>query len=526
MKVAVDVTPIRITGEIGGAFQVIEELIKGLAQSHNEDHFLLLTAEWNHDYFKRYESYGVELACVTSSKPSVHVNPVFKRVLRKVLRLLSINRGTLIKKRRLSLLKSKGVDALFCPMSAVNYKEAGIPVVSLIHDLQHEFYPQFFGEEELAHRRAFYQAISELADYLVCVSEYTRQTVVDKMNYPPDKAHVIHNSIQDRVKHSPDSNKEDILARFGVSDKLYGFYPANFWNHKNHRMLLTAFSMFKKKYPHLNLSLCLSGSLLGKEREFENIVKQMGLEKDVYHLGYVTDEEVSALMSGSEFLIFPSLFEGFGIPLAEAMALGTPVICSQTTSLPEVAGEAALYFDPRKPEEMVDAIYRVVTDPQCRSTMVAEGLQQVKKFNRDTMVKQYYDLLKKAATQRITKGNFIKGIYADNWTEKEVSIFIDSVTTPTKLIIEFLLPPVMKKANKVSMVINGEQQNHMIPLEKKMILERDLPVQQSVEVSLTFRFTFHPSDAGISDERELAVQIHKVHIVDSRSNRLIRSLHG
>jgi len=173
------------------------------------------------------------------------------------------------------------------------------------------------------------------------------------------------------------------------------FYPANFWPHKNHSMLLTAYGMFLAHNPHSPLDLVFTGALNGGEDAIKQAVSQMGLAKRVHFLGFVPQEELAAVWFGCEFLIFPSLYEGFGIPVLEAMSIGKPVLCSDRTSLPEVAGDAALYFDPRSPRALLECIEKITTDTSLRSALVEKGRSRAELFHPDDMTGKYLEIFKK-----------------------------------------------------------------------------------------------------------------------------------
>ncbi|BBI36177.1 glycosyltransferase family 4 protein [Cohnella abietis] len=526
MKVAIDLTPIRTTGEMGGAFQLVVELIKGLAQTRKDEQYLLLTADWNHDFFEQYEKYGLQRVCVTTKPIAASKKRLIKRVIRKVFKLLNININIgSFRRRRLPLLKSKGVDVLFCPMSAINYKEPGIPTVSLIYDMQHEYYPQFFAGEELEHRRTFYRGIKEMADYVTCISQFTRNTFIEKLNFPSDKAEVIYISIQDRLQ--PDhSTSAEIVNRLELKGKRFAYYPANYWNHKNHHMLLVAFSMFLRQYPELDLYLVLTGSLLDEKDKFYDDLRRMGVNEKVHHFGYVKENEVAVLMSEAEFLIFPSLFEGFGIPVAEAMSAGTPVLCSRNTSLPEVGGEAALYFDARRPDEMVEAMYLVLTDNHMREKLIQRGHEQVKQFSNENMVNQYRNLLTVAANNKSSKGTYISGVHQDNWAGKDVLISFGDIQDKSILYAEIVVPAFVPYRNgKLKVIVNGKRKSYKVIAGESLVIKEELSIGAS-EISFVFYSSFCPKDLGMPDERELAVQIMKIHLLNKQTQEVIKALHG
>ncbi|MDB5054931.1 MAG: hypothetical protein JWM44_2981 [Bacilli bacterium] len=531
MRVAIDVVPIRITGEIGGAFLLVVELIKGLARFSKEDKYFLLTAEWNHQYFEQFEQYGIERICVHSAikltKPIKY--DLISKIKRKLYKKIKGISKRILKKidySKYSILRANSIDVLFCPMSAINYSEPGIPTLSLIHDIQHEYYPQFFSNEEIAVRQTFYNGICNQADYVVCVSKFTQQTLVEKLNYPVEKSGVIYNSIQDRLNDINSVQKNEILEKFGLKEKRYIYYPANYWPHKNHRILLVAMSILIKKYPELDLYLCLTGSLLKQDAAFDEMLLQMNLKDRVHHLGYVTDQEVSGLMAGTSLLVFPSLFEGFGIPVAEAMSLGIPVICSNNTSLPEVGGDAVLYFDPRKPEEIAEMTYSVMTNVSLRNNLIKQGYEQIKKFDNEIMVKQYYETLQNVANIQTSKKYMVNGVYGDNWTKNEVEVSLSHELKERILYLEMILPSISPhKHCQANVLINGKKKKYSLKANQMLIIKENLP-REACDVSIIVQSTFSPKDIGIPDDRELGVKLLKLDICDKLSGEIIKTLHG
>jgi glycosyltransferase involved in cell wall biosynthesis len=159
----------------------------------------------------------------------------------------------------------------------------------------------------------------------------------------------------------------------------YLFFPGHTWHHKNHRAAVSALAILCRA--GADLTLVCTGGQREAQPALERLVAENGLEGRVLFLGYVPREAMPALYSGARCLVFPSLFEGFGLPVLEAMSCGCPVVCSNATSLPEVAGEAALLIDPNNPEAIAEAIRSVHENDGLRTSLAARGVKRAQLFS-------------------------------------------------------------------------------------------------------------------------------------------------
>jgi glycosyltransferase involved in cell wall biosynthesis len=158
-------------------------------------------------------------------------------------------------------------------------------------------------------------------------------------------------------------------------------YPANFWRHKNHEALLHAFRLYVDAHPRSDLKLVLTGAPGRRRDEIVQFCRADAvLAGRVEIAGYLAAPEFSALVYGCGAIIFPSLFEGFGMPLLEGMAAGKPLLAANVTSLPEVAGGAALYFDPHQPSQIAEAIARLEQEPDLRRTLSRKSAERLTTF--------------------------------------------------------------------------------------------------------------------------------------------------
>jgi glycosyltransferase involved in cell wall biosynthesis len=254
------------------------------------------------------------------------------------------------------------------------------PQVLTALDLQHVHHPQFFPEAELRERDRLYRVAARRAHHIICISEYTRQDMHIQYGIPLEKMSAIW-AIPSR--HSsrllPDGVCKDLLEGMGIAGPFV-FFPAHGWAHKNHARLIEAFDGILGEIPK-DMQLILSGRPFPEDHPAKMLIRDRGLEQRVSHLGYRSPIEIQALFQGCLVLAFPSLFEGFGMPVAEAILAGKPVACSNCTSLPEIAGDAALTFDPTNATEMGARILEIISDTARRDEMAAAALRRRSLFS-------------------------------------------------------------------------------------------------------------------------------------------------
>ncbi|BBO67066.1 hypothetical protein DSCA_09960 [Desulfosarcina alkanivorans] len=241
----------------------------------------------------------------------------------------------------------------------------GFPGVLTINDLQHLHYPQFFTQDEYAERERLYRESAERAMHIICISEFTRQDVHRQYGIPLEKMSTVW-IIPSRNVWQPlsSSARVDLLKRMNLSSPFF-FFPAHCWLHKNHARLVDAFSRIVSELP-ADIKLVMSGRPFSADHPAALMIRDNNLSSRVMHLGFRSPLEIRALFQGCLALVFPSLFEGYGMPVAEAIIAGKPVLCSDVTSLPELAGEAALTFDPTNVDQIATSLFDVATKSELR----------------------------------------------------------------------------------------------------------------------------------------------------------------
>ena len=452
--IAVDVTPILPGGENGGAKVFLLELLLQLSKLFPKTHFFLLTHVRSHDELAILDSNNMHRLNVIGLNGPIDIKKI-KYELRKTSPLsLTIQAYHWIHKIRkgginqLFFKKNKGsssllnlinADLLFCPFTAMPYYESGIPAVSTVYDLQHKTYPQFFSPAEVSHRDRIFEDACLKASGIAAISNYSRESSI-KYGAEPSRIRTIYLRMSQRIALVNKVNSE-ILDKLKLNPNGYLIYPANFWKHKNHEMLLVAFGIACKQGLPEETKLVFTGSPGSRQDFLIKAVRVMHLEDRVLFPGYIPNESLAALLAHSSGMIFPSLYEGFGLPVVEAMAAGIPVACSNLTSLPEIAGEAALTFDPRVPTEMAEAILSLASDKTRFSHYIENGWNQAVIYSDvELMAREYWNLFLDALINE-KRNSLISGVYFDEgWVGKGFNVVVAPAVYKQELRLEILAP--------------------------------------------------------------------------------------
>jgi glycosyltransferase involved in cell wall biosynthesis len=225
----------------------------------------------------------------------------------------------------------------------------------------------------------------------VAISEATKKDAVEKAGLDSERVTVLPPVVGPARTPLAVDEEARILGSLRLPPGGYAAYPANFWPHKNHERLLAAFARAQRSRRDMVLVLC--GGLDAARQWLIALARNRGLFGAVRVFPYLSDEEVTAILQGARFLVYPSFWEGFGIPVLEALALGTPVACSDLPVLHEVAGEDGLYFNPEDEASIADALELLWTSEETRRRLSAGGLERVARYASLDVVGAYRRLL-------------------------------------------------------------------------------------------------------------------------------------
>lgn len=299
----------------------------------------------------------------------------------------------------LQTFKDKDLDVLFIPSHTLPlFRRSNLKTVMTVHDLGAEFLPKTHQIKQRLYLKVITDYQLKTADRLIAVSQATKQDIIKTVGISENKISVIYEGFdQDTFKVLSKSKVVQTLKKYNLEYQSYFIFVGTIQPRKNLERLIRAYNKFKRSIEHSNSQqsfispksqnthpippLILAGNKGWLSENIYNLPNQFGIENFINFLGFVPNQDLVSLYNGSLGLLFPSLFEGFGIPILEAFASDCPVLTSKVSSMPEVAGEASLLVDPYSEDEISQGIINLYQNPKLRDQLIRKGQAQVKKFS-------------------------------------------------------------------------------------------------------------------------------------------------
>jgi glycosyltransferase involved in cell wall biosynthesis len=297
------------------------------------------------------------------------------------------------------LCRKRGYDVLFLP--AANRRvpfAATCPTVGTVHDFSAIHVAEKYGLARMVYIRQVLPFLVRRMTHVITISESTRRDLLEHARVPEERVTVIPLAV-DAAVYTP-RGKEEAIARIGPKYGIRGAYIlySSRIEHpgKNHARLIRAFDQLKARegLPH---QLVFAGRDWDRADEVHRMAEQAACARDILFTGFVDAADIPYLYNGADAFVFPSLYEGFGLPLLEAMSSGAPVACSNLSSLPEVAGDAALLFDPYDEEAIGEALRRLLTDEALRAGCIRQGLARSRLFTWEATARRTLDVIRAVA---------------------------------------------------------------------------------------------------------------------------------
>lgn len=255
-------------------------------------------------------------------------------------------------------------------------------VVVTVHDISYLLFPEAFSPRDRRILGTLVPRTMRRAAAVVTVSECSRRDIIEHYGIPEAKIHVTFEAIAPSYRRLPEVEVARVRARYGVAG-AYIMALGNLQPRKNLPRLIGAFARLRGSGAY-NGQLVLVGKSKWQESAIYAEARSLGVEQEIIFTGYIPEDDVVALLNGADVFVYPSLYEGFGLPPLEAMACGCPVVTANTSSLPEVVGDAGLMVDPASEEAFADAIAQITRDQELRRALTERGLAQVKRFTNET----------------------------------------------------------------------------------------------------------------------------------------------
>lgn len=376
MKIGIDALP--LLGRAGGS-SYLDSLLRHLLRLDSENRYLFFfrTLGGSLSHARSFEQF---------SNVSLHRIPVPNRILE-----------SLWTKRRVKIAFSrefyKNIDAYFSTTGFLPVIKK-CALVSVVYDLTVLRFPAYKEQQSAFELRL--KNILRFSHKIIAISEATRKDILNFSEIDPERVETIQLAADERFHELNEDESQrikDILKKYRV-DREYWLYVGNLGPHKNLKTLVRVFEKAKKihKIPH-KLVLCGQTSW---SKDLMETIRLLDFKQEIIIADYVPDEDLPYIYLGADVFVFISLYEGFGLPLLEAMSCGIPVIASNISSLPEVAGDAAILVDPLNEDEILHSIMRALEDSDLRKKLKEKGIQQSKKFSWDDTAKKTLNVFYKA----------------------------------------------------------------------------------------------------------------------------------
>ncbi len=290
------------------------------------------------------------------------------------------------------LLRKYKIDLFLSPDGYMSLSTK-VPTCLVIHDLAFEHYPE---HTVLSHRlywRHYSPLFARKATRIVTVSTFSKNDISTRYGIEPAKIDVVYNGAHDEYQPLSVDEREAVKKKYADGCEYFVFAGA-LHPRKNIVNLLKAFIVFKKRQ-RTNMKLVIAGRPAWKYEEVEQLKAEMPFKEDVKWVGYMNVDELSQVIGGAYALVYASLFEGFGIPILEALECDVPAIVSNTSSMPEVAGDAALLVDPTSVDDIADKMHLIYKDEALRNKLIANAGPQAKKFDWGRSAEQLWESMMK-----------------------------------------------------------------------------------------------------------------------------------
>lgn len=396
-------------GKYGGVEQFLISLVSSLGRLDDGNEEYLIVSRWDYpNLLKPYLS-SSQYIHVTASPKSGPLE-LFKQSLGPLRKPLGNVWRKLIKKQKPYEYTIPISDGFYESLSAevlhitypLHFVKSTIPTIFHIHDLQYRHFPQFSSKSHIEMREKLYNEAFKSSKVLITPSKWVKDDVIKQHNIDSEKIYVVHHSSPTAsYKEISEADLKKVKQKYKLKDEFI-VYPSLTYEHKNHLRLLDAIAQIREK-DNIKIKLVCTG----KQELFWPKIKEhytkLKLQDQVQFLGFIKPEELRAIYKLTKFMVFPSLFEGAGLPLIEAFFEGIPVTCSDISAFREYGKEAVHFFDPNSQESIAGAIKLLNSNPNLRSDLIKKGKGLSNIYNQEKMAKKIRAIYRKVAKRELSE---------------------------------------------------------------------------------------------------------------------------
>ena len=267
-----------------------------------------------------------------------------------------------------------------------------VKTINVIHDLNFEHYPSFISTLKRKYYQYFFPRFAQKANRLITVSQFSKNDIMNLYHIAENKISIVYNAASDDFFEIDEPTKIETVQQL-TGGVPYFVFVGSAHKRKNVERIMQAFDQFREK--HADFKFVFAGSNKYWDKDIKKTYHRLKHKSDIVFTGYISTEEMNRVLSSAVALVYPSLFEGFGIPILEGFAAHVPVITSNITSMPEVAGDAALLVDPLSVEEIVNAMEEIATNEQLRTKLIQLGAERNRIFSWDRSAQEFWSVILK-----------------------------------------------------------------------------------------------------------------------------------
>jgi glycosyltransferase involved in cell wall biosynthesis len=378
MKIGID---IRLIGKKRtGDEAVIFNLVKNLAKIDDKNEYLLLTDNNNE---AELEKISKDLRIENKNNFKIISLPLSGRFAWNLWIL-----PMYLRKNPVNIYHTQYITPWFVPKS--------VKIVTIIHDISFNFFPQLISFSDLFFLKTLIPMSLKRADKIIAVSQFTKDEIIKFYKINPEKIECVYNSIGSEFLSDAVSEEKlkEVRNKYGLPEKFI-LYMGTLQPRKNIPQLIEAFGLIKSKLWDFKLVICGNKNAHNYDQKIEASIEASKLENDIIFPGFIDENDKQAVFRSAHVFAFPSLYEGFGIPVLEAMSQGVPIICSDIPSLKEIAGSGALYFDVSSMDDLSQKLYAICSNNDLREKLIRSGNVRVGFFSWEKSAREMLAIYEK-----------------------------------------------------------------------------------------------------------------------------------